>query len=134
LFAPCLLPPTLVPFITWHKTISEVDKLAFGKNLRHARDTPAVFRQISLVFVAMSVIVPVNTIDKEVSLKRPFSERNSMSLSHLLDASVLLMALFAAGCGRPSGEASRATPSGLPTAEGMVGKSTTSPAEDDAWR
>jgi uncharacterized protein YunC (DUF1805 family) len=47
-----------------------------------------------------------------------------MSLCNLLGACILLLAIFAAGCGRPVGEAeaSRATPNGSPT------------AEDDAWR
>jgi len=57
-----------------------------------------------------------------------------MSPCNLLGACVVLLALFAAGCGRPAGEASRATPNGSPAAEGAVEKSTTPPAEDDAWR
>jgi len=56
-----------------------------------------------------------------------------MSPCNLLGACIVLWALFAAGCGRPAGEASRATPNGSPAAEVTVEKSTTPPAEDDAW-
>ena len=57
-----------------------------------------------------------------------------MSPCNLLGACTLFLAIFAAGCGRPAGEASRATLNGLPAAEIAVEKSTTPPAEDDAWR
>ena len=58
-----------------------------------------------------------------------------MSPYCLLRGSVIPLALFAFGCGQPTGETSIAAPNGSPAAEVAVEKSiTTPPAEDDAWR
>jgi uncharacterized protein YunC (DUF1805 family) len=57
-----------------------------------------------------------------------------MSSGNLLCAYILLWVIFATGCGRSAGEASRATPNGSLAAENVVETSTTPPDEDDAWR
>jgi uncharacterized protein YunC (DUF1805 family) len=57
-----------------------------------------------------------------------------MSQFNLFGVFILLLAIIAAGCERPAGEASRATPNGSPVAEIAVKQRTTPPAEDDAWR
>ena len=57
-----------------------------------------------------------------------------MSQCNLIGACVLLSALFTAGCGRPTGEASHATPNGSAAAEVAVENNTSQAATDDAWR
>jgi uncharacterized protein YunC (DUF1805 family) len=57
-----------------------------------------------------------------------------MSQGNLIGVCVLLSALFTAGCGRPAGEASRATPKDSAAAEVAVENNTSQPAADDAWR
>jgi uncharacterized protein YunC (DUF1805 family) len=57
-----------------------------------------------------------------------------MSPANLCGVFFVGVALFAVGCGRPPGEASRATSAGSPAAAVAVEASTIAPAEDDAWR
>jgi hypothetical protein len=62
------------------------------------------------------------------------SERTPMSEFNLFGACIFLLAIFVAGCERPAGEASHATPNSSAADEVTVKQSTPSPAEDDAWR
>ena len=57
-----------------------------------------------------------------------------MSPGNLLGAFILLLAVVAVGCGRPAGDASRATRNGSPAAEIAVGSSAVQPAQGDVWR
>jgi uncharacterized protein YunC (DUF1805 family) len=57
-----------------------------------------------------------------------------MSPSNLLGACILLLPIVAAGCGRPAGEVSRATPNGSSASESAVERGTAPLAKDDAWR
>ena len=57
-----------------------------------------------------------------------------MSQFTLYRGFILPLVIFAAGCGRPAGDASRATPNGSQSDEIAVEERTTPPTEDDVWR